>query len=59
VVETVGNLIPNAKVSSSELRQEAERIKAQLSELGKLQHGLMRNNRSENTIRDKTEQIYK
>lgn len=59
VIETVGNLIPNAKVSSSELRQEAERIKAQLSELGKLQHRLMRNNRSENAIRDETEQIYK
>ncbi|HEY7776944.1 MAG TPA: PAC2 family protein [Nitrososphaeraceae archaeon] len=58
VIEALGDLIPNAKVSTLELKQEADKIKAQLSELGKLQHRLSRNS-SENAIRDETEQIYK
>ena len=58
VIEAVGNLIPNAKISSLELRQEAEKIKGQLSDLGKLQHRLMKNTRSGDTMRDEAEQIY-
>lgn len=59
VVDVVGNLIPNAKVSSSQLRQEAEKIKSQLLQFGQLQHKLMKNNPSENPATDGSEDIYK
>jgi uncharacterized protein len=59
VLEAIGNLIPNAKVSSSELRQEAEKIKSQLLQFGQLQHRLMKDNPSETPASDETEQIYK
>jgi uncharacterized protein len=58
-IEAIGSLIPNDKVSSSLLRQEGERIKKQLSELGKLQYRLVKNNRPEDFMRDDKEQIYK
>jgi uncharacterized protein len=58
-IEAIGSLIPKAKVNSSQLRQEAEKIKTQLSELGKLQYRLVKNNRPEDLIRDDKEQIYK
>jgi predicted ATP-grasp superfamily ATP-dependent carboligase len=58
-IEAIGSLIPNDKVSSSLLRQEGERIKKQLSELGKLQYRLVKNNRPEDLMRDDKEQIYK
>lgn len=59
VIEALGNLIPNAKISSLELRQEAEKIKSQLLDLGKLQRRLMKNSRSGDTTHDDAEQIYK
>jgi uncharacterized protein len=59
VIEGIGNLIPKAKVSSSELRQEAEKIKSQLLQFGQLQHRLMKNSPSETPSSEGTEQIYK
>jgi predicted ATP-grasp superfamily ATP-dependent carboligase len=55
-IEAIGSLIPNAKVSSSQLRQEGERIKTQLSELGKLQYRLVKNNRPEDLMCEDKEQ---
>ena len=59
VIDTLGDLIPNTKINSSQLRQEAEIIKRQLSELAKLQYRLLRDNRTDGEIRDEAEQIYK
>jgi uncharacterized protein len=59
VIEVIGNLIPKAKVSSSDLRQEAEKIKSQLLQFGQLQHRLLKNSPSETPSSDGSEQIYK
>lgn len=58
-IETINNLIPSAKVNTSQLKHEAEIIKTQLSELAKLQYRLLKNNRTQDAIREDTEQIYK
>ena len=58
-IETLGRIVPNAKVSSSQLRQEAEIIKKQLSELGKLQYRLAKSGDSKDLMRDDKGQIYK
>ncbi len=59
VIEVLGNLIPKARVSSLELREEAEKVKARLLDLGKLQHRLMRNELPEKTAHEDTEDMYK
>ena len=59
VIELLSNLIPKAKISSTELRREAEKVKAQLSDLGKLQHRLTKNATGENITREETENMYK
>jgi uncharacterized protein len=58
-IEAIGNIVPKAKVSYSHLKQEADRIKKQLSELAKLQSRLLKNDRAENMSHDDAEHIYK
>lgn len=59
VIEVLSTLLPGAKISTLELREEAEKVKAQLFELGKLQHRLMRNQHHEKTAHEETESMYK
>lgn len=59
VIEVLSNLIPKAKVSSLELREEAEKVKARLLDLGKMQHRLMGNEHPEKTAHEDTEDMYK
>lgn len=58
-IEVLSNLIPKAKVSSLELREEAEKVKARLLDLGKMQYRLMRNEHPEKTAHEDTEDMYK
>ena len=58
-IEALGNIVPKAKVSYSQLRQEADRFRKQVSELAKLQSRLLKNNRAEDMTHEDTEQIYK
>ena len=59
VIEALGNLVPKARVSSVELREEAEKVKARLLDLGKLQDRLMSNDVSGKTTREDGEDMYK
>lgn len=58
-IEALGNIIPDAKISISQLKQESDRIKKQLSELAKLQSRLLKNDRAENMTHEDSKQIYK
>jgi predicted ATP-grasp superfamily ATP-dependent carboligase len=57
-IETLNKLISVSKLSSFQLRRDAEMIKAQLSELAKLQFSLLNNGDKEASMHDETEQIY-
>ncbi len=58
-IETLNKLISTAKLSSSQLRRDAEMIKTQLSELAKLQFSLLKKDQKEAAMHDDAEQIYK
>jgi predicted ATP-grasp superfamily ATP-dependent carboligase len=58
-IETLNKLVSVPKLSSFQLRRDAEMIKAQLSELAKLQFSLLSKGDKEVSMRDDTEQIYK
>lgn len=58
-IETLNKLISIPKLSSFQLRRDAEMIKAQLSELAKLQFSLLSKSDKEVSMHDDTEQIYK
>lgn len=58
-IETLNKLISIPKLSSLQLRRDAEMIKAQMSELAKLQFSLLNKGDKEVSMHDETEQIYK
>jgi predicted ATP-grasp superfamily ATP-dependent carboligase len=58
-IEDINKLIPAAKVSSSHLRNQAGMIKAQLTELAKLQYRSAKKALERETEHDGTEQMYK
>jgi uncharacterized protein len=58
-IESLNKVIPTTKLSSSQLRRDAEIIKAQLLDLAKLQFSLLNKDQKEAGMHDETEQIYK